>query len=1046
MDQGVSAAIIAEAIPDDYDGGEGFIEDLDDLLRVAPHDLQQLPPVPQAFTRRQRELGGGHIPAFDRCKDRLCNACRAPDCGELEATRGLNQFCTLCHYSSPQFCLLRLPCEHWQFDLLHQFREAQEAQLEVRVAQGLQASRQEEHDKGPGEELVDQERPGQEEQMEQDDLAEEATGATRELSGVTPRLFPSPSRVYQSSPRPEEREDQGPTPLRRTGQQSDLSQTGYQRERLSRTEGLAKPFPLSTFWKERGGGAWKMEDKFGPGPIMSSTPHTKKDVRFEEPHQERDDTTGKRQERVVEQTLGQPGLNARDSWQGPKPDQPRTNPFVARTGPFQKQQSTNPFETWMGPDFGQQRLNQQHANPFETWMGPDYGQQRFNQQRANPFATWMGPDYGQQRLNQQSTNPFETGMGPDSGLQRPRHSTRLHHSDQETSWPPHSTTFGAQIEGGRRGEETDQSQEPNIARNQEKIVDVLQMVADKLSGGAGESRNPATLRLPNLVLPSPKKSSSGRVDTKEFHLWRVALEKTVRNNNLSPDAVLSLYASNTKLTTEDWVATFQASPDLNTALRKLDEMHAPIQHLYGQLIRQITETPTMHGYSTRERIYQLNLLIQYLDEFLTFFGATSDLNREQTMIVLAKIAESKDARDISFRTIYSFDLAYQEGFPYSRSLKKHLIDVRLLAVDLEAALEAISSFEGKPDALRTAAVKAEEKGKPSPPPAVGGKKEGPRRPQRPPPPRPTTCLLCLKLHPTYHCSQLKTVKAGATKLSKECCPRCLSKIEPNKPHSQECGIKRMMIDDAFVLLKFTCDHDVHHKICTHKNCVDAKTKKTLDPDQSKRMPKVESFATQVITLASNSCGEEQPGQVAFMKELTALKGRDGTTLSCLVYYDTMGSKSFLKCKEGFLPPNFEWNPSPAVQTFAITTVTGQEVMEKKVHEVRLVTVKGLVPVVAVEGGLEGDISGKGMDPVEAHKHRVDAPTEGEMNAPSIILILGSDMSHLMPRVQEPPRSLKKKYPQIMLAHSVLSNRTLYFGPLGQSRAHQGGPVPTNQRA
>ena len=136
------------------------------------------------------------------------------------------------------------------------------------------------------------------------------------------------------------------------------------------------------------------------------------------------------------------------------------------------------------------------------------------------------------------------------------------------------------------------------------------MVADKLSGGAGESRNPATLRLPNLVLPSPKKSSSGRVDTKEFHLWRVALEKTVRNNNLSPDAVLSLYASNMKLTTEDWVATFQASPDLNTALRKLDEMHAPIQHLYGQLIRQITETPTMHGYSTRERIYQLNLLIQ----------------------------------------------------------------------------------------------------------------------------------------------------------------------------------------------------------------------------------------------------------------------------------------------------------------------------------------------------------------------------------------------------------------------------------------------------
>ena len=577
-----------------------------------------------------------------------------------------------------------------------------------------------------------------------------------------------------------------------------------------------------------------------------------------------------------------------------------------------------------------------------------------------------------------------------------------------------------------------------MADNQKKIVDYLELMTEKLMAGTLGGNRPPTnqLRLPNLSLPVPRKTHAGRIETKEYHLWRISLEKTICNNHLSEDAVLSLLATNVKLTSDDWIATFQSSSSLQDALCRLDTMHAPIQHLYGQLIRQLTEAPAMHGVNTKERIYELNQLIQYTEEFITFFGASTDFNREQILIILAKIATSQEGRDMSLRNIYVFDEAFRGGLPYCQSLKAHLIEARLLSVDLESALESISAAEGrKTTSLRTAAVSVGQQQPKTWRVEGSGDRGGGAPPGRgAKTPRPAAhCHQCERPgHMSYACPDLKKIKRGELKLKANLCKQCIGRVDPGKPHLQDCSTKRLFLEDAYVLLKFTCDHGVHAKICPNIKCVDAKTKRVLDPDQNPAPKPERSFASRVISLATASQGPQEDRQVAFLKEVSALKGKNGQSLKVLVLYDSMGSKSFLRCKAGNLPDNYDWGQGPRQQTYSITTINGEQVVEKTVYEIKLVSVRGLEMVTAVEGGLAGELYGSILQPEVAAAHGVDSPDRAALEDPQVVLILGSDMSHLMPRVRAPPRQLRRQQPGMMLASSVLSNRTLYFGQVQQN--------------
>ena len=1017
MEHEFSAATIATPLEEEEQEG-GFIEGADDLLRVLPHDLANPQPVLHVLTRRQEELGGGPVASFARCRDQGCSPCTALDCGGLQASKGLQKFCLPCHHSNPSLCVLRLPCLSWDFEKSRQFREAQEAYIIVGRADLLTSPEHPHLVRSPDddaredagaasgaaggatgwtrEERLDHGRlQRQYDQLEHERQLADLNSSGRRgetlqpgeddiLSGITPAMDVSPSQRYPSSP---PGPNSGDVELRRTDNKQDLSQLHGQ-TRLGR--GGEEKFHLGPTYDQLGG----QRDQTVFGPRITSTPE--KYVRFN------------RSDKPKAAWVVPP-----QGWSGPRVPGPPPPKFA---------------QAVHVPSPGQGGNEHRGGTGGHSWHG---GQGYQGGTGGQSWQVGPGPQAGQ---GQEGGHGPQVGPGGPSWQGGPRdHGTGGYHHGQSQQ-PPPSTWWGNPtsppvqpwarpvnphtLAGQPRPAE-------NVALNQHKIVDYLELMTEKLMAGTigGVKQQTSQLKLPNLNLPVPRKNQDGRVDTKAYHLWRISLERTISNNRLPEEAVLSLLATNVKLTSDDWMATFQASSTLQEALGRLSTFHAPIQHLYGQLIREITEVPALHGLTTTERIFQLNQLIQHTDEFIIFFGNTTDLNREHTLIVLAKIADSSAGKELSLRNIYAFDEAFRAGKPYSQSLKAHLIEARLLSVDLESALETISESERKkPVALRTAATSVEEHQE-KPVRREGG---GAARAARPT----AHCHQCGKAgHMSYVCPDLKKIKTGEMKLKANLCKKCVGKVEPGKPHLQDCAIKRMFIDNAYVLLKFTCDHDLHVRLCPNAKCVEAKTKKVLDQDQTPP-PKVErSFTNRVISLAQTSRTSPEDCQVAFLKEVSALKGKDGQNMKCLVLFDSMGSKSFIRCKAGALPENYDWGPAPQHQTYSITTITGEQVVEKKVYEISLISVRGLERVTAVEGGLEGELYGGILPPYLASAYGVDSPEKSALEEPAVVLILGSDMSHLMPRVRAPPRQLRRQQPGLMLADSILSNRTLYFGPV-----------------
>ena len=1017
MEHEFSAATIATPLEEEEQEG-GFIEGADDLLRVLPHDLANPQPVLHVLTRRQEELGGGPVASFARCRDQGCSPCTALDCGGLQASKGLQKFCLPCHHSNPSLCVLRLPCLSWDFEKSRQFREAQEAYIIVGRADLLTSPEHPHLVRSPDddaredagaasgaaggatgwtrEERLDHGRlQRQYDQLEHERQLADLNSSGRRgetlqpgeddiLSGITPAMDVSPSQRYPSSP---PGPNSGDVELRRTDNKQDLSQLHGQ-TRLGR--GGEEKFHLGPTYDQLGG----QRDQTVFGPRITSTPE--KYVRFN------------RSDKPKAAWVVPP-----QGWSGPRVPGPPPPKFA---------------QAVHVPSPGQGGNEHRGGTGGHSWHG---GQ---GYQGGTGGQTWQvgpGPQAGQ---GQEGGHGPQVGPGGQSWQGGPRdHGTGGYHHGQSQQ-PPPSTWWGNPtsppvqpwarpvnphtLAGQPRPAE-------NVALNQHKIVDYLELMTEKLMAGTigGVKQQTSQLKLPNLNLPVPRKNQDGRVDTKAYHLWRISLERTISNNRLPEEAVLSLLATNVKLTSDDWMATFQASSTLQEALGRLSTFHAPIQHLYGQLIREITEVPALHGLTTTERIFQLNQLIQHTDEFIIFFGNTTDLNREHTLIVLAKIADSSAGKELSLRNIYAFDEAFRAGKPYSQSLKAHLIEARLLSVDLESALETISESERKkPVALRTAATSVEEHQE-KPVRREGG---GAARAARPT----AHCHQCGKAgHMSYVCPDLKKIKTGEMKLKANLCKKCVGKVEPGKPHLQDCAIKRMFIDNAYVLLKFTCDHDLHVRLCPNAKCVEAKTKKVLDQDQTPPPKVARSFTNRVLSLAQTSRTSPEDCQVAFLKEVSALKGKDGQNMKCLVLFDSMGSKSFIRCKAGALPENYDWGPAPQHQTYSITTITGEQVVEKKVYEISLISVRGLERVTAVEGGLEGELYGGILPPYLASAYGVDSPEKSALEEPAVVLILGSDMSHLMPRVRAPPRQLRRQQPGLMLADSILSNRTLYFGPV-----------------
>ena len=1014
MSQEVSAATVANLAGDQEDEGD------DDILRPAPQDLLLFPPLLEGVdTRAKKALAGHEVQGFAPCRSPSCAACKEKSCENRGPALDPDQYCSLCRDGIKTLCVLRQPCMGWRFEDINRFRSAQAAHVAVRAAGALSPRRPSNRgstppilptvteEEGAGgwsgwkdmEDLPELKAPSKEHKnraaadAEEDLLSslpdlshkmdevlgdEESLDGTMGLTGVTPKQ--SPTELYQISA------GEGESRWRMEDK-LDLSQMigGEGDARGERTS--FHPEPMHPTVKLPGREVERSPPSMFLGPRMTSTP-----------------------------------LGPRSTAMGPpRPLGPRGRGGGLSAGPTPGRSATAGREVrFTLPN------NQGYgvAPESQTWG--------FQTQRATAHS---GPQQTPIRSVQNTLTDAASGQPYTPGRQDP----------QGGIW--HTTTATAAAANPR--ENLDREELIGL-QNQAKIVDVLQILTDKLMDGghlSGSTRQQGQLRLPNLSLPTPRRGPSSRVETKEYFLWKAALKKTVENNSLSEEAVLALYATNPKLTTESWSAVFQSSSSLGMAIKKLDQLHPPIEHVYGQLVRQITEMPTMYQLTTRERIYQLNEVLEHLEQFITFFGNTQDLKRSNVLVVLAKLPESKDNKDNFVRQIYTFDNAHRAGIPYCKSLKDYLVEVRLLNVDLESAMEIVEAEEVGTNRsnIRTAATKVDSRPQNKTKQEVKKTGRQPRattdRPPRPPP----HCIQCSSTgsHMTFKCPQLDEIKRGAVRLKSGICKKCLGDLNGSTEHGNECDIKRLFLDGAYILIKYSCDqHSIHTRVCQGQECKQAKPKRLLDPNQEKGPTKLRSFATKVITLANaHEKGTNDDPHVAFMAEISAIRGRDGKTLPCTLYYDSMGSRSWIQHKNGPLPPNFDWSPNPVTQRFSVQTITGEEIMDKRVHKIRLVTIRGPVTFQAVSGGLEGGLAGEDVDKEVALKYKLDAPRSEEMEKTEVVLIIGCDQSSLMPQSKKTPKGLKEDYPGISLADSKVTNRTLHYGNI--QRCHK-SPVRGHQ--
>ena len=1061
MTQEVSAATVAAAL----DQQEETDED-DDLLRPVDPTLLHFDPVLQTRTRRQTELAGVAVLSFNRCQDPVCANCQASNCIErqtdvsiLEAAALPLKLCVLCEADAPQLCALRSACPGWAPDKIRRFRAAQEAHLVVRPREisspRPQGAAPTQHppaqSRTPLQTVIEEEEEGGWSGWHQPgQAATQPAGQSTERSGTVPRsqqgvggdLLEIADVGREDEVPLETLPDLSNRMQYVLGSEGDVTQE--EEEEMLNLSGVTQ------HWNQ------------SPGDLYRDSPRTS-GRQAEQPKLERIHSQMDLSQMVpdrIEENL---------QWPGPE-------------GPPPPGDLRGPHADWVGvPEVpawdGAQLLHQQqpfvHLPQGQLRLGTDQGKGKHSR-RSGPMLTSTPQGrsgvHFQSQSGQLSVHPTSAKQWSGSGVQHPSSGTAgrgrgrgllpnplIATSNQVGSHRVAEPQSARGMGGGqaaawqsapeRPPRETNQREETMLAQNQEKIVHVLEKISEKLfqGGNEGGGRAGGQLRLPNLVLPSPKRTMSGRVEPKEYYLWRLSLAKTIQNNHLQPEAVLALYSANPKLTSEPWVSTFQGCSSLKEALQKLDLLQPPLQSVYGQLVRQITGIPSFHKLPIQDRIYQLNLLLEYIEQYLAFFGCTQDLRRDNVIVVVAKTAESEEAQSLAINQIYTFDREKAAGTPYCRSLKSYLIRARSLAVDLASALQVVEAegLGASELGVRSAAVVAPTRaGQPSREESQPRKGRAPRSPP--------TCLLCdpasntfkSKPHMTYRCPILDQVKAGVKQLKATICGRCLGEKSAGGQHRPDCGVRRVYLDGAFVLIQFCCDeHQIHYRACPSPRCKDYKPKKTLDPDQEKKTLNGRTFATRVVSLANNSNQRKEDvddeSNIVFMAEVGSIKGKGGETMSVAVFFDTLGSRSFLEVKAGKLPSSFDWSPQPIRKNFAILTISGREEVERNLYDIRLATVEGLIPVTVVEGGLGGALLGEVLEESVARKYGIAAPSRAELENVDAVLILGCEKSALAPKVKDVPKSLKRAYPSLSLASSRVSNRTLYFGSLTKATAQKG---------
>ena len=433
--------------------------------------------------------------------------------------------------------------------------------------------------------------------------------------------------------------------------------------------------------------------------------------------------------------------------------------------------------------------------------------------------------------------------------------------------------------GGRENRRRERAPERNSRESSPSAAEKLQlqmammlMNINKQLGNRSTSAPPAprsNLKLQAVQLPSVKRTASGEVSPREYHIWKHNVSHTISHNGISEEDILIHYANNTKLLPEEWQLVFMQSTSLRSAIFTLDTFFPPVSDLSQELIMEMTKKGPVHNNSESTKLARVTSLLKTLDTWIRLFhDSVEDMTRSEALIVVFHLNASGENKAELVEQTVEFERAKQRGVKYTTSLKSYLLRHRLVYTDILAAVKSIGKLD--PPKTRSASTREVKRGdkknggdtsknyKKDEKNDKGKGKSDEEKKNKEGGKKDVKCDLCGGQHPNYLCKQeLQKIAAGEKKLASHVCQKCLRRKDSKDHDSSNCYLARTFKNGVFLRTSWLCQtcNSVHFRLCAHNAGPSSK----VDEDQTKKVT-IRSCACRMIRLPAEDDDEEHHEQ------------------------------------------------------------------------------------------------------------------------------------------------------------------------------------------
>ena len=591
-------------------------------------------------------------------------------------------------------------------------------------------------------------------------------------------------------------------------------------------------------------------------------------------------------------------------------------------------------------------------------------------------------------------------------------------------------------DNGNNGGRQDKERRRRHYRYEPDVSIPLGLIVDRLQGLEGRTRGNKTKQKP-ISLPSPVRESSGQITTISFYKWVHLLSRMVDDLSLEHAEVLLTLATDPKILPPYMREICYDSEDLAQALRRLKTRFPPLSSTWPLLVCDLTGKEPTSG--THQEV------VDRCSEHLSSISALQslhprrDLNREETLAALASLGSTTELQSGVINAVRQFDNAKSlhpddpDYSSYVSSLRSYLEIERETRQDILASVSLgrrmNPSYSGSPNVPafasqpRTIDQAKNKKQKKTP---TGQKGAGEKQKQNGQRDKNVSqkkdCSLCGSgKHPPFKCGKIQEIQAKKMDKPENLCERCCHWSKQGDPHQGACHIKSYLDKNGITKkMNLLCSihQSTHYALCGA--CAPGQT--TSGPKTS--TPVVPGFMVSCLQQTNSLASDPTKiPQVAFMREVLTIKGKDGNTARVIAHYDSLSGANF----SSEIPENFNWGEKGATsETFSLSTMIGREEYSLPVISLR------------IQGRgkrcLEADFLVNNYPEIEdtfsmpdlLKECGVSSMSQEERQIP-LRIMFGVPCSTLFPQPQPIPKKMQQEFPFLSLHQSLITGAQLISG-------------------